>query len=131
MGVTLLFDAKHHVLLARFDGAVTAETVKDMVAEARVFAERQGPCPAIADFTAVKQFDVAADFIRSFAQARPVMAGHKRILVAPSDAIFGTLRMYEMHQSAGGDEPVVVRSLERAYELLSMAKPDFRPITTG
>jgi hypothetical protein len=129
MPVTLLFDARHRVLLARFDGAVTDETVKEMVAAARGFAEREGPCPAIADFTAVTRFDVGAEFIRSLAQARPVMAGHKRLLVAPSDAIFGTLRMFEMHQSAGGDEPVVVRSLARAYSTLGIAEPDFKPIT--
>jgi hypothetical protein len=58
------------------------------------------------------------------------MAGHKRLLVAPSDAIFGTLRMFEIHQSMVGDEPVVVRSLERAYDILGMADPDFRPIAT-
>jgi hypothetical protein len=30
-----------------------------------------------------------------------------------------------------GDEPVVVRSLERAYETLGMADPDLRPIKTA
>jgi hypothetical protein len=128
VGFQLLFDAEHKVLLARFDGTVTAETVMAMVATARRFAERQGPGPAIADFTAVERFDVDPDFIRSLAQAPPVMVGHKRVLVAPADEIFGSLRMFEMHQSAGGDEPLVVRSLDRAYEVLGIKDLDFQPI---
>ena len=129
MAFTLLFDAGNKVLLARFDGTVTADVMRAMVAAARRFAEREGQHPAIADFSAVEHFEIDADSIRQFAQARPVMAGHKRVLVAPSDAIFGSLRMFEMHQSAVGDEPVVVRSLQRAYEILEIRDPDFQPIT--
>jgi hypothetical protein len=131
MGFQLLFDAKHKVLLARFDGLVTPEVVQAMAAAARVFAEREGPCPAIADFSTVARFDLAPDFIRSFAQAPPVMVGHKRVLVAPADDVFGSLRMYEMHQSADGDEPIVVRSLARAYDILGIAGPDFQPVSQG
>jgi len=129
MGVTLLFDPRHRVLLARFEGTVTAETVQAMSTAARRFAEREGQCSAIADFTNVDHFEVEPEFLRNFAQNPPVMAEHKRVLVAPADAIFGSMRMFEMHQSSNDPGLSVVRSLDRAYETLGLIEPEFGPVT--
>ena len=59
------------------------------------------------------------------------MRGRQRILVAPQDEVFGMLRMYGLHQSALGDEPMVVRSLQEAFDLLGVRASDFQPVPIG
>jgi hypothetical protein len=57
------------------------------------------------------------------------MAGARRILVAPNDEMFGVARLYGLHQSTSqGEEPMVVRDLQEAYDLLGLKDPDFQPL---
>ena len=56
-----------------------------------------------------------------------MVGGHQRVLVGASDAVYGTLRMFEMHQAPEGGV-LVVRSLARAYEVLGVVHPDFQPV---
>ncbi len=61
-----------------------------------------------------------------------VMAGARRILVAPDDEMFGVARLYGLHQSTSqGEEPMVVRTLQAAYDLLDLKDPDFQPFEIG
>ncbi len=42
--------------------------------------------------------------------------------------MFGVARLYGLHQSTSqGEEPMVVRNLQAAYDLLGLADPDFQP----
>jgi hypothetical protein len=129
MGFQLLFDIGRRVLLVRFEGHVTEAALRDMSATTRRLVERQGASDAIVDFTGITRFDVSAEFVRSLAQARPVMEDFRRVLVAPADDVFGTLRMFGVHQVLVGNVPVVVRSLDRAYEVLGLDQPVFTPVT--
>jgi hypothetical protein len=129
MPFELLLNEAPRVLMARFTGTATNHDVQTMSLAARRYVEKAGACPAIADFSPVDGFAVTIEFIRGFARAAPIMAGHRRVLVGPTDQVFGSLRMFEMHQSPDGTDVEVVRSLEQAYALLLVRNPDFRPIT--
>ena len=128
MAFQLLYDATNKVLMARFTGIATDRDVSAMTEAARRFVQRNGACSAIADFSPVESFAVTVEFIRELAKASPIMAGHRRMLVGPSDTIFGSLRMFELQQARDGDHATVVRSLARAYEVLGIANPDFQPV---
>lgn len=128
MGFTLLFDDTSRVLLIRFDGTLTRESLEAMMAAARDFAQRQGSCDGIVDFTSVTHTGLDLSYLRALGSAPRIMKGKRRVLVAPQPALFGLLRMYGLHQAAAGEEPMVVHSYREAAAILGLTGPDFRPL---
>ena len=129
MAIAYLFDSKHKVLLVRFEGALTQQAIEALWPAARAFAAIHGNCPGIIDLSAVGRIEVDLEALRAFGRRPRVMAGAQRVLVAPGDDMFGTVRMYGLQQSSAiDDEPMVVRSLQEAYDLLGLTDPDFQPI---
>lgn len=103
-----------------------------MVQAAREFVAVDGNCDGIVDFSAVEKVDIAVAYLRAYGSSPRVIAGARRILVAPADEMFGVARLYGLHQShSQGEEPMVVRSLEAAYDLLDLKDPDFQPLEIG
>ena len=128
MAFALLFDRKHKVLLVRFGRALTRQALEAMVQAAREFAGVHGNCDGIVDFSAVEKFDIDIAYLRAYGGKPRVVAGAQHILVAPGDEMFGIARLYGLHQSTSqGEEPMVVRSLQAAYDLLGLKDPDFQP----
>jgi hypothetical protein len=127
MAFTLGYDRKHNLLLITFDGTLIQEDHRAMIAAVRAFIARHGLAHAIVDFTTVAEFKLDAAYLADFARSRSVLVGQKRVYVAPTDEIFGMLRLFEMHQSATGDVPLVVRTLAEACEHLGIDAPDFQP----
>ena len=103
-----------------------------MVRAARDFAAVHGNCDGIVDFSAVEKLDIDVAYLRAYGGSPRVMAGARRILVAPDDEMFGIARLYGLHQSnSQGEEPMVVRTLQAAYGLLDLKDPDFQPFEIG
>lgn len=128
MTFTLLLDGPSRVLLIRFEGALTRQSLETMMVAARDFAQRHGPCDGIVDFTPVTSVDLDVDYLRALGATPRIMKGKRRVLVAPQSGMFGLLRMYGLHQAAAGEEPMVVRSLAEAEELLGLTAPEFQPV---
>jgi hypothetical protein len=132
MPFALFFDRNHKVLLVKFGRVLTRPAVEAMVKAAREFAGVHGNCDGIVDFSAVEKLDVDVAYLRAYGGSPRVMAGARRILVAPDDEMFGIARLYGLHQSTSqGEEPMVVRSLPAAYDLLGLKDPDFQPFEIG
>ena len=131
MTFTFLFDHGHKVLLVKFGPALTKDALDAFVAAARDFAATWGNCSGIVDFSTVEKVDIDVAYLRAFGGTTRIMRGSERILVAPQDHVFGMLRMYGLHQASLGDEPMVVRTLQEAYDLLGLKAPDFQPIPVG
>jgi hypothetical protein len=128
MPFALLFDKKHKVLLVRFGRALTRQALEAMVQAAREFAAVHGNCDGIVDFRAVEKLDIDVAYLRAYGASPRVMAGAKRVLVAPDDEMFGVAGLYGLHQSnSQGEEPMVVRDLQAACDLLGLKDPDFHP----
>jgi hypothetical protein len=103
-----------------------------MVRAARDFAAVHGNCDGIVDFSDVEKLDIDVAYLRAYGGSPRVMAGARRILVAPDDEMFGIARLYGLHQSnSQGEEPMVVRTLQAAYGLLDLKDPDFQPFEIG
>jgi hypothetical protein len=129
MPFEMLFDGDHKVLLVRFGRALTRQALEAMVEAARDFAAVHGNCDGIVDFSAVEKLDIDVAYLRAYGGSPRVMAGARRILVAPHDEMFGVARLYGLHQSTSqGEEPMVVRDLQEAYDLLGLKDPDFQPL---
>ena len=129
MPVAFLFDSKHKVLLVRIAGALTRQAVESLGPATRAFAAIHGNCPGIVDLSAVETIEVDLAYLRAFGRRPRVMTGVQRILVAPGDEVFGTIRMYGLQQASTlDDEPMVVRSLQEAYDRLGLKDPDFQPV---
>lgn len=129
MPFEMLFDSNHKILLVRFGRAVTRQALESMVRAAREFAAVHGNCDGIVDFSAVEKLDIDVAYLRAYGGSPRVMTGAKRILVAPNDEMFGVARLYGLHQSTSqGEEPMVVRDLQEAYDLLGLKDPDFQPL---
>jgi predicted phosphodiesterase len=132
MAFALLFDRNHKVLLVRFGRTLNRQTLEAMVQAAREFVAVHGNCDGIVDFSAVEKVDVDVAYLRAYGGSPRVMAGAKRVLVAPDDEMFGVARLYGLHQSTRqGEEPMVVRTLQAAYDLLGLQDPDFQPFEIG
>ena len=128
MPFEMFFDRNHKVLLVRFGRALTCQVLEAMVQAAREFAALHGNCDGIVDFSAVEKLDLDVAYLRAYGGSPRVMAGARRILVAPDDEMFGVARLYGLHQSnSQGEEPMVVRNLQEAYDLLGLKDPEFQP----
>jgi hypothetical protein len=128
MPFEMLFDSNRKVLLVKFGRALTRQALEAMVQAAREFAAVHGNCDGIVDFSAVEKLDIDVAYLRAYGGSPRVMTGARRILVAPNDEMFGVARLYGLHQSTSqGDEPMVVRDLQEAYDLLDLKDPDFQP----
>lgn len=126
MTFDFLHDHGNNVLLVRYGRDLTRETIDGVFAAARRFVAAHGDCSAIADFSNVEHVDVDLTYWRSLGEVSRVMRNTKRVLVAPQDTVFGMIRMYGLRQANRGDEPMVVRTLQEAYDLLGIKTPDFR-----
>src|SRR5689334_10273916 len=116
MAVELLFDATHRILLIRFGARLTREALADMQAAAQRFVARTGGCHGIIDFSSVAQVDVSSDYLAELARQKPVLTGHRRVIVASKEIVFGLSRMFGAQQDAAtGEAPVVVQTLAEAY----------------
>jgi hypothetical protein len=128
MPFEMFFDRNHKVLLVRFGRALTRQALESMVQAAREFVAVHGNCDGIVDFSAVEKLDLDVAYLRAYGGSPRVMAGARRILVAPDDEVFGVARLYGLHQSnSQGEEPMVVRDLQAAYDLLGLEDLDFQP----
>jgi hypothetical protein len=71
MPFRLLFDRARRVIVIRFGAAMDEPSIKRMRAAVKAFVEREGDCPAIVDFTAVTEANVAGRFVAELARAAP------------------------------------------------------------
>jgi hypothetical protein len=93
MSFALFFDRNHKVLLVRFGPALTRQALEAMVKAARAFAAVHGNCDGIVDFRAVEKVDIDVAYLRAYGGSPRVMAGAKRVLMAPDDEMFGVARL--------------------------------------
>jgi hypothetical protein len=129
MPFSLLFDADRRILLIRFGSRLTEDRLAAMQLAAQAFTDGHGACDGIIDLSAVEEVTLSSEFLAHLASRKPVLTGHRRVIVASKEVVFGLSRMFGARQDADtGEAPAVVRTLDEAYELLGSGTPDFRPV---
>jgi hypothetical protein len=126
------FDSTHRILRCRFEGRVTDYELKEYYVAARRLVAAKDPTFGITDFTAAESVDVSPETVRELASLPPVMTDQNRIrcVVAPSDKVFGSARMFELQGEGTRANLHVVRTMKAALAILGVQEPPFDPVKT-
>ena len=127
----LLFEPRHNVLMTRLYGTYVEPdiTLRDK-AVAR-FVARHGLARGIMDYTSVEAVDVPIEVVVRRSAGPALLQGQARVIVAPREPLWAINRIFAAHQLyRRGDEPLLVRSLDEAYQALAIDKPAFEPVPT-
>lgn len=129
MGFVLDFDAKNNLLRVTLEGRVTDAILLDAYATTAKYVETHGPCRGLVDVSAVTKFDASSAAIRELTHRPPAIPkGYMRVFVAPLDAMYGMVRMFQILTELTRPDLHVVRSIDAAYRLLQVESPEFRPL---
>lgn len=125
-------DRGNGVLLVKFEGSVTVESLIALDRELKSFIAREGMMPTVIDFTDISSVEVQTSTLIDRGKSRSLMPGQPRVFVATGSLLFGLLRVYGAYQDGYGERPpAIVRSLDEAFATLSLTDPKFEPIVIG
>jgi hypothetical protein len=111
-------------------GDVQGEEIAVVSAEIRAQVSRLRPAAGISDFSAVENFNVSAQAMRTAAvQPSPYPSEIPRYIVAPTDFLFGMARMYEQVADRPDSKLQVVRRMEDALAGLGAADAKFEAVS--
>jgi hypothetical protein len=117
------FEPTHRILRGRFEGDVNDADLAAFCSDAAQKVAATDPLRELTDFTDVVTFKSSAENIRRLARTGHEMPdpSRPRVIVAPSDLIFGTARMYEIEGEAARPYVYVVRSLSEALAIFGIS----------
>jgi hypothetical protein len=125
------FDPVNKILLARFEGQLTNESAEAYHDALGKNWAATNPRTGIWDLSAVTEFTLASDFLRSLALRKPVTPGltdHPRFVVVPETAGYGLMRMFQIVGESSRPLLHVVRTVEQALTTLGVESPHFEPL---
>jgi hypothetical protein len=131
MALRFEFDPTNRILRCRFSEVVTGDDLTYFYRMAVLLAESLDPLAGLVDFSGVTSFKTNAEFMRKLAALPPIMPKTERIrvMLAPTDQIFGLARLFEMEGKATRPNHHVVRCVREAWVILGIQKPEFRAIS--
>lgn len=125
----LLHDKRHNVLLTRLSGTLVVTDVSLRDKAVGRFVARNGLARGIMDYTAVEAVDIPIEIVVERSSKPPLLPGQARVIVAPREPLWAINRIFAAHQLfRQGEEPLLVRSIEEAYQALFMVDPVFEPV---
>jgi hypothetical protein len=127
--LTVLFEARHQVILVRYAGMFTGDDLSELDLMARAFVERQSPAASIVDLSQICRIYVPTQHVVALACRPPVMLDATRVYVVAPGEPFGLVRLYATHQElAGFKPPQIVRTMAEAQHVLHIDDPHFEPL---
>jgi hypothetical protein len=131
VGFSLELDTKNNILRVTLEGRVIDGTLLDAQTAAAKCVASIGPCRGIVDLSKVTEFDVSSELMREQESTpSPFPTGYMRVMVAPTDVIYGMYRMMQIVCEQTRPDLRVVRTLDEAYRLLQVEAPEFVPLET-
>jgi hypothetical protein len=129
--IRLDFDDKNNILRAALEGPMTGAILLELYESAAKYIASRPPCRGILDLSGVTEFEVSSDAIKRVAAAPPAIPpGYMRVLVVPQIFIYGLARMFQILGEQNRPELQVVRTMDEAFRLLGVDKPEFHPVDT-
>lgn len=130
MGYRFESDPNKSLLRCVWEGTVTDDLLWENFLAAKKLVAAYSLRKAITDFSAVAIFDGSSEMVHKIAQASPAFGGKDSMLVvvAPSDYLYGMLRMFSMLGDSTRPNVHVVRTVGEAYALLGLSSPNFSPL---
>ena len=124
------FDTTNRILRARFLGRVTDDDLRNMYRFGQENVARFDPLSGITDFSEATAVAFSPQTMRALARTKPIMPDPTRpvIFIAPTPALFGMGRMFELEGADTRPNLRVVRTAKEAYEILNVRDPYFAPV---
>jgi hypothetical protein len=125
------FDSVNKILLGRFEGKLTDESLAEFLRAIREYSTATDASAGIGDFSSVTEFAVSAEFIRHVARQEPAMPDatrRPRILVVPATVGFGLARMFQIMGESKNPLLKVVHSMDEALAALGVQSPHFETL---
>lgn len=124
------FDPAHEMFYCEFSGEMNDKSLIDYYAAAAVHIRNTKPRMAVLEFKDITKVEVSTAALSLLADSPPILPAlaKPRLLIAPTDVVYGECRAFEM--MGGGTRPAlqIVRTLEEAYSLLGVSNPQFEPL---
>lgn len=132
LGNQFAIDRRNGVLLVKFAGELTLESLNAFNAALAGVVEHEKPTAAVIDLTGISSDGVKSSTLSSQGKMPTLMPGKPRVFVVNDPAMYGLLRIYAAHQEVSGQtSPMIVRSLTEAFQGLALVDPSFEPVTGG
>lgn len=127
----LEFDPENKIFHAKFHGPVTDESIKHFYNTIAARVSANDFRASIADFSEATSFHVTLNTIRELAALTPAdpEGSRPRVIVAPTNLVFGLARMFQIIGQATRPNLHVVRKLSDAFAFLGIDTPRFQPFT--
>jgi hypothetical protein len=125
------FDQANRTLRARFMGEVGDEELLEFYDEATEVAAAADPLGSLVDFSDCARFEVTIDTVRRLAKAAPALPNpsRPRVIVAPTDRIYGMGRLFEIEGETTRPNIHVVRTLNEALAILGVfGETNYQPL---
>ncbi len=130
MGSRFEFDAVNKILLARFEGRLTDESLGEFFQTGLKYWAATDARAVISDYSSA-EWAVSAEFLRELANQEPAVtdpAKRPRIVVAPTTVGFGLSRMFQIVGERKRPLLKVVRTMDEAFAELGIQSPHFEPL---
>ena len=131
MGFRFEFDSVNKILLGRFEGNLTDESLAEFLRAVQKYSTATDASAGIGDYSSVTEFAVSAEFIRHVARQEPAMADatkRPRIIIFSATVGFGIGRMFQIVGEPKNPLLKVVRSIDEALAALGVQIPHFETL---
>jgi len=129
MGYRFEFDPVNKILLLRFEGRVTDESLAESYEGLRKYSTTTDARAGIVDFSCVTESGASGELIRELARRAPAMdAACPRFIITGRTVGFGMARMFQMTGEPKRPLLEIVRTLDEALAALGVQSPHFEPL---
>jgi hypothetical protein len=128
MALRVEFDPLDKILLLRFEGALTDESIADFYRVIRQHWTAADARMGIVDFSTLTDFALSSDLLHQLAKQEPCIpdpTGRPRVIVAPQAHVFGLARMFQIMGETTRPLLHVVHTLDEAFAKLGVQSPRF------
>lgn len=125
------FDPRNKILLLRFEGRLTDESLSEIHRTARIHWAATGARAGIGDYTSATEFPLSAELVRTLARQgapMPEPTEHPHFIVMPNTTGYGLARMYQIIGELRQPLVHVVRSLDEALAALGVQSSHFESL---
>ena len=128
--IEVAFERRHRILLGRFIGVFSSDDIEALDRVVKKFVQENGPVVGLMDWSDVDTIAVPPWRLIQRGRAPQIALGQQRVMVAADGPLHDMVRAYaDQQRNYGNLEPVVVRSLEEAYDALGVVDPVFEPVS--
>jgi hypothetical protein len=125
------FDPANRILLGRFEGRLTDESLAEYYRAVRKYSTATDARASISEFSSASELALSSEFLHELANQEPAMPDgfmRPRFIVAPTAVGFGLARMFQIEGEHTRPLLEVVHTMDEALAALGIQSPHFEPL---